>query len=180
MASQPPGDQQWAAIALVIRPRGVRGEVEAVPLSNRAGRFEQISELYLGGGEERGALAVEAVWEHRGRLVFKLRGVDSIPQAEQLRGVELRIPLASRMPLPPGEYYQSDLVGCEVLERATGRRVGLVTEWRDAGGPGLLVVGEDGGGELLIPFATSICVEIDPRSRRIVVELPEGLKDLNR
>jgi 16S rRNA processing protein RimM len=154
--------------------------VEAVPLSNRPGRFERISELYLGGGEERGAILVEEVWEHRGRLVFKFRGVDSVSEAERLRGVELRIPLASRMPLSPGEYYQSDLVGCEVFERATGQRVGSVSEWRDAGGPGLLVVGEDGGGELLIPFATSICVEIDPRSRRIVVELPEGLKDLNR
>jgi len=36
------------------------------------------------------------------------------------------------------------------------------------------------GGELLIPFARAICVEIDVAARRIVVDLPAGLKDLNR
>jgi hypothetical protein len=32
----------------------------------------------------------------------------------------------------------------------------------------------------LIPFARSICVEIDPAAKRVIVELPEGLEDLNR
>jgi ribosomal 30S subunit maturation factor RimM len=51
-----------------------------------------------------------------------------------------------------------------------------VTAWDDGGGSGLLVV----NGDLLVPFARSICVEIDPAAKRIAVELPEGLKDLNR
>ena len=80
-----------------------------------------------------------------------------------------------RAVLEAGEFFQSDLVGCEVVERGTGRSLGKVTGWEDSGGPGLLVV--EGG--LLIPFARSICVEIDPATRRITVELPEGLKDLN-
>jgi len=42
-------------------------------------------------------------------------------------------------------------------------------------GSGLLMVGE-----LMIPFARKICVDIDPANKRIAVELPEGLKDLNR
>ena len=50
---------------------------------------------------------------------------------------------------------------------------GVVKRGKDAG---LLVV--EGG--LLIPFARSICVEIDPAAKRIAVELPEGLKELNR
>jgi hypothetical protein len=49
-------------------------------------------------------------------------------------------------------------------------------DWDEAGGPGLLVM--EGG--LLIPFARSICVDIDPAAKRIAVRLPEGLKDLNR
>jgi 16S rRNA processing protein RimM len=113
-------------------------------------------------------------------VVFKFRGVDTISEAERLRGREVRIPLASRLVLPPGEYYQSDLVGCEVVERATGAPVGRVRKWQEAGGPALLEVEGVSGEEILVPFASSICVEIDVERRRILVDLPEGLKDLNR
>jgi ribosomal 30S subunit maturation factor RimM len=63
-----------------------------------------------------------------------------------------------------------------VVDRRTGDRLGRVSGWEEGGGAGLLVVDED----LLIPFVRAICVEIDPAARRIAVELPEGLKDLNR
>ena len=63
-----------------------------------------------------------------------------------------------------------------MLDRSTGQALGTVKGWEDGGGSGLLVV--DGG--LLIPFSRTICLEIDPANKRIVVELPEGLKDLNR
>jgi ribosomal 30S subunit maturation factor RimM len=49
-----------------------------------------------------------------------------------------------------------------------------VTALQDAGGSGVLEV--EGG--LLIPFARAICVAIEPEARRIVVDLPEGLKEL--
>ena len=91
-------------------------------------------------------------------------------------GAEVRVPLDERTPLDPGEFFQDDLVGCRVVDRRTGQTLGSVSRWEDGGGSGLLVV-NDG---LLIPFARSICVEIDPAARRIAVELPEGLKELNK
>jgi hypothetical protein len=103
----------------------------------------------------------------------EFRGIDSIDGAGRLAGCELRIPKSRRAPLPEGEFYYSDLLGCEVIERATGESLGCVSDWHEYGGPGLLQVGE-----LLIPFAKSIFLEIDLASRRIYVNLPEGLKDL--
>ena len=66
-----------------------------------------------------------------------------------------------------GEYYQSDLVGCEVVERASGELVGQVKGWQDCGGPALLEIDGVDGKEILVPFAGSICVEIDTAARRI-------------
>jgi ribosomal 30S subunit maturation factor RimM len=63
-----------------------------------------------------------------------------------------------------------------VVERRSGESLGRVAAWQDGGGAGLLEL-DDG---LLIPFARAICVEIDPARRRIAVDLPEGLKDVNR
>lgn len=118
---------------------------------------------------------VESTWFHNGTLVFKFQGVDTISEAELLSGLEVRIPASQRIQLEQGEFFQDDLVGCEVVDRRTGQSLGKVSGWEDGGGSGLLAVGD-----LLIPFTRSICVEIDPAARRIDVELPDGLKDLNR
>ena len=168
----------WVTIALVGKTRGNRGEVTAVVLSSRPERYQDLQEVFLFGpglpaaGERR---EIEEVWFHLQTLVFKFRGIDTISEAEALYGVEIRIPASQRISLDEGEYFESDLVGCEVVNRRTGESLGKVSAWDDGGGSGLLVVGE-----LLIPFARSICVEINPAERRIAVELPEGLKDLNR
>jgi 16S rRNA processing protein RimM len=120
---------------------------------------------------------VESVWAHQGRLVFKFRGVDSVEQAERLRDAELWIPRADRPPAPEGEYYFDELIGCEVVEQATGERLGKVTDCLETGGPLLLEV-MAGDREILIPFVPEICVEKNVAARRIAVVLPEGLKDL--
>ena len=155
------------------RPRGNRGELTAESLSSKPERFAQLKEVRLMG--DGGAYQVEEVWEHAGALVFKFRGVDSISEAERLRGAEVQVPRAERVALEPGEYFHSDLIGCEVRERASGRVIGRVTSFEEYGGPPLI---EIDGGRILIPFVKAICVDIRPDLKLIQVDLPEGLEDL--
>lgn len=175
--------EDWITLARVVRPRGNRGEVLADSLS---GRPELLSgprqvTLFAGGqpqGEGRPVLLESVRWR-QDRLVLKFAGIESISDAEAVRGTAVCVPLAERGELPPGEYYLDDLVGCEVVERTTGQSLGRVSRWTECGGPPLLVV-EGPEAELLIPFAASICVAIEPDRGRIVVDPPEGLKELNR
>jgi 16S rRNA processing protein RimM len=164
----------WVTVAKLTRTRGNHGELVALPLSSHPERFSALHEVYLFGDGAR--YEIEDLWWHDGKLILKFRGVDSISEAEPLAGAEVRLPEEARVALDPGEFFQSDLVGCEVVDAATGERLGLVREFLETGGPGLL----DLGGDFLIPFARSICVEIDPLSKRIRVRLPEGLRELNR
>lgn len=169
----------WVAVAQLGKTRGNRGEVTAVALSSKPERYQALQDVFLfapGGAPGGEKYEIETTWFHGATLVFKFRGVDTISDAEALYGREVCIPAGQRTPLDDGEYFQSDLLGCEVVDRRTGESLGHVTAWDDGGGTGLLVV----EGNLLLPFARSICVEIDPAAKRIAVELPEGLKDLNR
>ncbi len=176
-------EEDWVAVARLTRTWGNRGELAAVPLSSHPGRFERLAEVRLRGakGIPGGpALVVESVRRHGARLIFKFQGVESIAEAEKLRGAEVCIAPAERLPPPSGEWYVSDLIGCEVVDWVTGRRLGRVTAWLEIGGAGTLeVAGGEGGRELLIPFARSICRQIDVELKRIAVQLPEGLKELN-
>jgi 16S rRNA processing protein RimM len=118
-------------------------------------------------------MEVEHTWMHGDHLIFKFQGVDTISDAEKLAGAEVSIPFEQRAELIDDEVYQSDLVGCQVIDH-TGRSLGVVTEFEETGGTPLLHVGD-----LLIPFARSICTTIDLANKKIVVNPPDGLLDLN-
>jgi 16S rRNA processing protein RimM len=170
-------DSEWVTVAVLGKTRGIRGEITAVSLSGKPDRFRNLREvsLYPASGAPR-TLEVESSWFHDRTLILKFRGIDSIDDAEPLSGAEVRVPLGERAPLDPGEFFQSDLIGCEVMDRRSGQSLGRVSQWQEGGGAGLLEL-ESG---LLIPFARAICVEIDLPARRISVDLPEGLQEVNR
>ena len=117
---------------------------------------------------------MERVWDHLGTLVFKFAGVDSMDDAELLRNAEVRIHPGERVALDEGEFFQSDLIGCEVRDQASKRVIGRVTGWEEYGGPSLLQID---GGRLLIPFVKAICVDIRPADRVIETILPDGLEE---
>src|SRR5262249_40351815 len=157
---------------------GTRGEIVAIPLSDHQERFERLGRVYLCRENNSPAeFEVESVRYVSGSMVLKFRGIESINEADPWRGAEGRSPGAERLELGTGEFYLSDLTGCEVVERGTGLSLGVVTGFSEAGTSGLLL---EVGPDLLIPFARSICVAIDVAAKRIEVDLPEGLKDLNR
>jgi len=120
-------------------------------------------------------MEVENTWTHGDHLIFKFKGVDSISDAEKLAGAEVAIPFEQRAALAEDEVYESDLIGCEVFD-TTGRSLGVVTDFEETGGTPLLRV----GGDLLIPFAKSICINIDLDRKQITVNPPDGLLDLNQ
>ena len=122
-------------------------------------------------------MEVERTWMHGDHLIFKFKGVDTISDAERLAGTDVSIPMEKRAQLAEGEYYQSDLVGCEVFDGV--RLLGTVAGWQETGGPVLVEVTRAQGKELLIPFAKAIFTKIDLEQRRIEVKLPDGLLDLN-
>lgn len=165
--------RDWVTLAILLHARGIRGEIAADGLGSKPERYKTIGTAWLVDADENARpLEIEEVWEHKGGLVFKFRGVNTMDDARMLEKTELRIPATERPPAPEGEFYHSDLVGCQVFLK-DGTSVGPVTGWQDYGASGLLEVGE-----LLIPFASAICIEIDVPGRRIVIDPPEGLLGL--
>lgn len=179
--------EAWVLVARLGRTRGLRGEIYADG-SLEPERFAELKRVWvrrpggepLSGGEP---LEVKEIRPYKGRQVFSFVGIESIEAAEPFEGCEVFVPAGDRPRLEDGEYYLSDLVGCEVIHRGTGLRLGTVTGWQQYGGPELLEVLADGArpeDAVWIPFAKAICVEIDPARRRIVVDPPEGLLELNQ
>ena len=108
-------------------------------------------------------LTITSARVQNGRPVVGFEGFSSIEDVERLAGLELRVPEEALQPLEPGVYYQHQLVGCAV-ETVAGEQVGEVVRV-DGGAAGSLLMVEGPRGEVLIPLAADICVEIDVDAR---------------
>jgi 16S rRNA processing protein RimM len=174
--------ERWFAIARILRPRGRRGEVIAEVLTDFPDRFEKLKRAFLevqAGSPQ--PIDIAEAWWHGNRLILRFEGTESIGQAQQLQGRLLMLPRGERSQLGDNQYYVSELVGCAVS--LDGRTIGEVIRVEQTGGADLLCVqpAERAGksNEILIPFAQEICREVDVAARRIVIEPPEGLLELN-
>ncbi len=196
-----PSEPKFVTVARILRARGNKGEVAAELLTDFPERLPEIKEMSLReqSGARRGVV-LRAFWvdrNHPGKGVFHFEGVNSIDDAEKLRGLEVQIPLERRAEVPAGSFFVTDLIGCSVFELAAtaspvssspcslAQAPALLGKVRDVyfpgeGQPGTPLLAVDTSrGELLVPLAEDICKRLDVVARRIEVQLPEGLRELN-
>jgi 16S rRNA processing protein RimM len=182
------GNAAFITIARVAKVQGRVGEVAAELHTDFPERFEQRRTLYAwtAGSNQRRPLHLEGFWPHKGGMVFKFEGVDSIEEAEKLLGSEIQIPAGERAELAPGTFYVSELLGCLVVEtsqpdvRNIGRNIGTVVDINfGAGTAPLLIVNSESGQEFMIPFVESFTKKLDLKGKRIEMQLPEGMLELD-
>ena len=184
-----------AVVGRIARPHGIRGQVVVnLETDFPYERFQTGAELFVKGRPEGRPppeetsvrdslqalpkrLVISTVRFHNGRPIVGFDGVDDMNQAIALAGNELRVPVEWLTALPPATFYRHDLVGCAV-DSVDGTHVGEVTDVEGTLGGSRLVV-STGRGEVLVPLAAEICRSIDPAGKRIVIEPPEGLLELN-
>lgn len=138
------------AIARIARPHGLRGEVVADIMTDFPDRFAGLASvcLRLSSGEvvER---RLERSRLHQGRVVFKLAGCDRIEDAEQYRGIVVLIKRGELVELPPDNYYDFDLVDCQVIDLRAGQTEAesdrLIAEPVDSGPSGKSLDGSSSG-----------------------------------
>lgn len=200
------GDSEWLEIARLGRVRGLRGELfakgEQTPEWYTAlpeVRIRLVAGEWFGAGvdAEAQALRITEARTYSGRLVLRFSGIESATAAETLVSGLVFVSHTARPAAPEGEIWLSELVGCAVEDVRDGRLLGRVSGWQDYGGPfvtlevagavaGAVNAGiagaasaEIAGPPILIPFVKSICVEVDLAGRKIRIDPPDGLLELN-
>jgi 16S rRNA processing protein RimM len=172
---------KWDDLALVgrvARTHGVRGHVFVdVETDFPHERFLPGAELFVNRGGAVTGLTLTTVRFQLDRPVVGFEGIETMTAAQELAGLELRVPMSALVKLPPGSFYRHDLVGCVVVT-SEGARIGVVQDVEGTMGGSCLVVGT-GNGEVLVPLAADICTGIDVEARRVVIQPPEGLLELN-
>lgn len=165
-------------VGRIARPHGLRGQVVIDPETDfPEERFAPGGVVFIAAQGAARPLEIETVRFQKGRPIVAFAGVGTIDAAEALGRGEVRAPAKPREARPPGTHYQHELQGCRVVRRGGGV-LGEVRRVERTGAADLLAV-DANGREVLVPFVPEICVEVDAEARVIVVELPDGLVELN-
>ena len=167
------------AVGVIRKPHGVRGEASIEPWTASLDRFSELANVTLVSPDERETrdLPIESARVHAGRALVKFEGIESPEEIRDLQGWTLEIPESEARKLDEDEYFLHDLEGL-VLVDDQGRQRGVVKEAYEGGG-GILLSVKGPRGTFEVPFAAAICTNIDLAAKRITVNLPDGLDDLD-
>jgi 16S rRNA processing protein RimM len=175
--------EEFIVIARIVRPQGRHGEVLADLLTDFPEKFAERKQLWLSseGPSSRRDCTLENHWFHKGRVVLKLSGVDSIGDAEKLSGSLVQIPSSERSKLESGAFYVSDLVGSTLIDvgQEHAHKIGIVADIEQGVGTAPLLVVDNAERQYEIPFATEYLVRFDASQKTLEMKLPEGLLDVN-
>ena len=184
MSGETSGERDFITLAQVVKTQGRHGEVAAEIHSDIPDRFAAGMKLFALPKPEKVAekparreLEVEDVWPHKGLVVLKFRGVDSMNDAELLIGAELQVPGAERAGLDVGWNYVSDLIGCVVVDH--GHEIGRIEDVQFGAGEAPLLIVASAGKRFDVPFAQAYLEGLDIAQRQVCMNLPEGMLEIN-
>lgn len=172
MKAAQPSAPSWVVVGKITRAHGVKGEVGILPLSVTPDRFAPGSRLALDDGGRRW-VTVRASRPHHQRLLVAFEETPDRTAAEALQGEYLFVPVEALPPLPEGEYWPHQLLGCEVRTRE-GRSLGTLRDVIHSPANDVWVA-QGPEGETLVPALKDVVISVDLEARLILVREIPGL-----
>lgn len=161
---------QFLETGQIVNTHGVKGEVKVVPWADSPDYLKQFHTFYL-GDKPLNALSVRV---DKTNVLIRFEGVDTVEQAMKLKGKTLCVH-RSDAKLPAGRHFLADLMGLEVLDAATGDKLGVVEDILTPPAHNVYVVG-GGAKRYMIPAVPAFVAETNVEGGYIKVNLIEGLE----
>lgn len=170
--------EQFLKIGIITNTHGLRGEVKVFPSTDDMHRFSDLDYLFLDEAHGRRKLFVRQARYFKQMVILALKEIDTIEEAEKLKGCEIFVDRANAVPLEEGEYYIADLIDMQVYTE-DGEKLGILTDVLQTGANDVFVIRSDKyGKEILVPKIPQCIKNVDVEGASMVVELLPGLLDL--
>ena len=167
-------EPEFITIGKILAPWGIKGKLKVEVVTDFPQRFAPSSQIYI----NRQPMTIDSTEWHKRKAIIKLNSVDSVEQAQRLRGQPVEIHHSQLKPLPEGQYYHFQLIGLEVWT-TQGELLGNITEILTAASNDNYIV-SGAKGNILIPAIEDVIKSVDLDKRRLVIEAIDGLLSLNK
>jgi len=166
---------EWALIGVITGAFGVKGDLKLRPEGDLSVHLAQLTTVYLGA--DHSPYQVISASEHKRQALLHLAGVESLNDAERLRGRQVYIPAAELPPLPADSFYVHDLIGLRV-RHVNGKPLGVISDVLSTSGSDIYVVRDEAtGAEVMLPAVKEFIAAIDLATGEVRVTPIPGLFD---
>ena len=168
--------EKYLEIGQIVNTFGIKGQVKVVPFTDDITRFDELKEIYVEKKNELKLFQIEQVNYKKNMVILKLKGIETVEEAEKLRNCYLKIDRKDAKKLPKDTYFIVDLLGLDVYTDE-GKLLGKVDDIYNAGSSDIYVVKDELGKQILLPAIKDVLKEVDLENQKIIVHLIKGLVD---
>jgi len=165
--------EEYFEIGQIVNTSGLKGVVKVKPFTDDITKFNNLKTIYIEIKKELKSFEIEKVYFNKNMVFLKLKGIDTVEQAENYRNFYLKIERTNEE-LEQDSYYIVDIEGCEVYTE-TNECLGKVLEVFSTGSNDVYVVKAEDGKQILLPAIKDVIKKIDVKNKTIIVHLLEGL-----
>lgn len=161
-------------IGILNKPHGVKGEITFTFTSDV---WDRVDADYL-ICEVDGILVPFFLEEYRFRTdhsaILKFLGMDTVEEVQEMTGLKVFFPYRlTPQDEEDGSYDWQYFRGFTVVDAGNGHELGVIDSVDDATENVLFEIGD-----LLVPAADNLILDIDHEGKTIKMQLPEGLTEL--
>lgn len=164
---------EYLSIGQIVNTHGIKGEIKVFPLTDDASRFDKLKEIYIESKDEMTKYQIESIKHLKNTVILKLKGIDTMNDSEKLRNLYIKVGRWDAVRLPKDSFFICDIVESDVFD-IHGELLGKLADVLQTGANDVYIVKDDKR-EILIPALKTVVKEINLQSKKIIVDLPEGL-----
>ena len=166
--------QEYFEIGQIVNTFGVKGMVKVNPFTDDISQFEKMKSILIDKKETLIEMQIEEVKYSKNQILLKLKGIETIEEAEKYRNCYLKLPREKAKKLPKDTYFIADLIGLDVYTEE-GNFLGKVDDIYNSGASDIYVIKNELGKQILLPAIKEVIKQIDLEQEKIIVHLLKGL-----
>ena len=165
-------------VGKIVNTHSLKGEVKVISSTDfEEERFKKGSKLLITRGNQLiREVVVQSYRNHKNFLLVKFEGIDSVEEAEKLKNLQIKIDSDEVGELEENEFYFHQIIGCEVFDE-NDKNLGEIIDILTPGANDVWVIKGENGKEILIPYIEDVVKQIDITSKKVNIEVMEGLID---
>ena len=167
--------QEYFEIGQIVNHFGIKGMVKVNSFAEDISIFESLNSILLEKENKLIPIEIEEVKYSKNQILLKIKGINTIEEAEKYRGCYLKIARKDAKKLPKDTYFIADLIGLTVY---TDEQIllGKVDDIYNSGANDIYVVKDEKGKQILLPAIKEVIKEVDLEQEKIIVHLLKGLE----
>ncbi len=166
--------EEYFEIGQIVNTSGLKGVIKVKPFTDDIEKFKNFKTIYISIKNELKEFEIEQVRFNKNMVFLKLKGIDTIEEAESYKNFYLKIKRNKAEKLEEDSYYIVDILGSKVYTDEN-KQLGEVIDVMQAGSNDVYVVKDELGKQILLPAIKDVIKSVDIKNKTIIVHLLEGL-----